>query len=275
MLRRHPHPGKGYARTAPTPTRPVAPVGAPLRQGARARGPTAKPTTAEWDALCRNPEQLLKLYTPIVLSVGAKVCGRFLRPGVDDEVCVGWAALHEASRCFRPEVGVPFPAFATMVVRRRLVDYYRRQGSTRREVPLSAFEREDADGEVWSPVEATAAEGIAARQGEAQERREEIAEFDRLLHRHGFSLRDLARQSPRRRGARARAAAVARAAIAEPGWVERLRHKGGLTLGHLEQVGSALGVGRKTLERRRRYIVGLAFLLTGDFPRLRSYVPRA
>lgn len=269
-LRMAPKPALAHRDRAHRPRRPA---GARRPLCAVAPAAEARAPLAEWAALRQNPEQLIRAYTPVVLSVGAKVCGRFLRPGVDDEVCIGWAALYEASRCFRPEVGVPFGAFAAMVVRRRLVDYYRRQIHLRREVPLSACEREDHEGEVWSPVDVRAAEEVAVRDREAADRREELAEFGRLLGEHGISLRDLARQSPRQRGARQRALGVARAVVAQPGWVDRLREKGGLTLRHLEQVGRALGVGRKTLERRRRYIVAMALLLAGDFPRLLAYVP--
>lgn len=255
---------------------PVAAIGqgddAPAAATVRGRRAARHTPEGTWERLRSDPQRLISACTPLVLSVGAKVCGRFLRPGSDEEVVIGQAAVFEASRAYRPESGVPFSAFATMVVRRRLIDHYRRT-TRHREVPLSALEREDEEGGTWSPPEVTAALEADAQAREARERSEDLAEFAGLLAHHGLSLRDLVRQSPRHRDARQRAVAVARALVAEPRQAAALRAHGRLPAADLERAGRAVGLSRKTVERRRRYILGVALLLAAGFPRLQAYLP--
>ena len=269
----------------PSPDTPGSPLADPALVAAVGQGdaPPAAATVrgrraawhapeGTWEHLRGDPQGLIAACTPLVLSAGAKVCGRFLRPGSDEEVVIGQAAVFEASRAYRPESGVPFSAFATMVVRRRLIDHYRRT-TRHREVPLSALEREDDEGGTWSPPEVTAALEADAQAREARERREDLTEFAGLLEHHGLSLRDLVRQSPRHRDARQRAVAVARALVAEPRQAAALRAHGRLPAADIERAGRVVGLSRKTVERRRRYILGIALLLAAGFPRLQAYLP--
>ena len=216
---------------------------------------------------------VLAQFRGLVLRVGARVCGRYLRVGRDDEVSVGLLALNEAIDRYRGEVGASFPAFAEMVVRRRLIDHFRREAG-RREVPRSALEREDEEGGRWDAAEWEEAQDIDRARREAEDRRAEIAEFAALLRPYGVTLRDLAAQSPQHADARSRAVAVARRLAENPEWVEHLRRKKALPLRELEAVPD-LGVSRKTLERQRKFIIAVAVILMERLPALREYLPEA
>jgi RNA polymerase sigma factor len=218
-------------------------------------------------------ERLIAEFRGLVLRVGARVCGRYLRMGRDDEISVGLLALNEAIDRYRAEVGASFAAFAEMVVRRRLIDQFRRE-SARREVPQSSLEREDEEGGRWEAAEWHEAQEIDRARREAEDRRAEIGEFLALLRPYGVTLRDLVAQSPQHADARARAVAVARRIVANPEWTEHLRKRRSLPLRELEAVPD-LGVSRKTLERQRKFIIAVAVILMEGLHALRGYLPEA
>lgn len=218
-------------------------------------------------------ERLIGAHTPLVLRVGAKVCGRYLQAGRDDEVSIGLLALNEAIDRYRPDSGASFSAFAEMVMRRRLIDHFRRE-SGRKETPFSEFEQEDGDGGTWSPVEFSRAQEIDRDRRDQEDRAVEIAEFQRLLAPYGVTLRDLVRQSPQHVDARERAVSVARAIVGNPEWVAHLRSHHALPLRELAAKAD-LGVSRKTVERQRKFIIAVAVILMEGLHSLRAYVPGA
>lgn len=246
-----------------TPTTAVADGGDPRRTGEE----------APWLWSRENPQRFVTAFTPLIVSVGAKVCHRFLRPAVDDEFSVGLLAVHEASLSYRPASRVPFTSFAAMVIRRRLIDHYRRTARPR-EVPWSSLGRDDEDGTRWEPYEVRAAEERYAQALESQQRREAVAAFAALLARYGITLRDVVGQSPKHRDARDRTLALVREVVRHPAWVADLQADGKLPLRAMEPVLRDMGLSRRTVERRRRYIVALVLLLASDLPALTDYMPR-
>jgi RNA polymerase sigma factor len=214
-------------------------------------------------------EALLNALTPLVLRVASRVAGRYLEVGRDEEVSVGLLALQEAIDRFEPERGVQFAAFAEVVIRRRVVDYYRSQRRAEREHPLSQYELEDAEGEVENPVLRRA--GVEAWRAAEEEaaRREEIEAYRQVLASFGIDFAELPRLSPRHQDARRAAQAVARRLVSD----ERLRT---LFLSTrrlpIQELLPLVGVSRKTLERQRRYIVAVAAALLSPLPYLQEYL---
>ena len=246
-----------------TPTTAAADGGDTRRQGEE----------APWLWSRENPQRFVTAFTPLIVSVGAKVCHRFLRPAIDDEFSVGLLAVHEASLSYQPASPVPFTSFAAMVIRRRLIDHYRRTARPQ-EVPWSSLGRDDEDGAGWEPYEVRAAEERHARALESHERREAVAAFAALLARYGITLRDVVGQSPKHRDTRDRTLALVREVVRHPAWVTVLQADGKLPLRAMEPLLRAMGLSRRTVERRRRYIVALVLLLASDLPALTGYMPR-
>lgn len=218
-------------------------------------------------------ERLIAACIPMVLRTGSRLCGRYLQVGRDDEVSVGLIALNEAVNHWRRGSGASFPAFAEMVVRRRLIDHFRREVA-RHETPFSEFDQADDEGEVFNPVEVAVALDAERERREGEDRRAEIARFQELLRQYGITLRDLVRLSPRHSDARARAVAVARAIAENPGWVEFLRRSRGLPLREIERQ-PELGVSRKTIERQRKFIIAVALILIEGLETLKVYLEGA
>jgi len=213
-------------------------------------------------------ELLLRDYRPFVLRVAARVRGGFVT-GSSDEASVALVAFNEAIDSYRPDHGVGFLSFCEMVIRRRLIDHYRRQVRGAREIPLSALEEEDEEGSTYSLAEVEAARAAHQAYVESWERREEVARFGARLKELGLSLADLVRLSPRHRDARQRALRAAQYLAAHPLLGRQVLARGELPVRELE---ANLGLGRKMLERNRKYILALTVVLLEDFPYLRDYL---
>lgn len=224
-------------------------------------------------------EELIDRYAPFALKVASRVTGGYVRLGEDDESTVALLAFNEAIDRYDPGRGGGFLGFAEEVIRRRLIDHYRRGRAGRREVPLSALSDAggldgtlagEAGGESGPPpAEVLAAEWVHREREDEAERREEVLRYRELLAAYGISLEELVRLSPRHEDARRRAIEAARALAARPELVESLRRRGELPLKEL--VGLA-GLSRKTLERQRKYIIAVALILTEGLPYLEAYL---
>lgn len=235
-------------------------------------GPAAKQAPEERLRLARlgdqsAREELLARYAPFIVRVAARASGRYIRPGSDEEYSIALSAFNEAIDGYSSDRG-GFLTFAETVIKRRLIDYYRRE-SRRPEAPISDFEETDDEGNVRNPVLVREALLAFDAEAEREARREEIARFGRELQDFGITLAELARIAPKHEDARRSAAAVSRLLVADAEMREHLLRKRELPLKTLAEIAP---VSRKTLERQRKYIIAMSLILLGDYPHLRGYL---
>jgi RNA polymerase sigma factor len=213
-------------------------------------------------------EDLLRQYTPLVLRVGSQVSGRYLQVGRDEEVSVGLLALNEAIDRFDSARGASFISFAEMVIKRRLIDYYRRHKG-RGEIPLSELETEDEEGNLLQSVEQRTAIDRFAQEQESDDRKHEIIRYTKRLSDFGISFSELVEICPKHEDARERALEAARLVALNPLFAQHMQNKRELPLKQLEE---RVGVSRKTLERQRKYIIAVALIMLEDFYHLKHYI---
>ncbi len=213
-------------------------------------------------------EDLIRQYTPLVLRVGSQVSGRYLTVGRDEEVSIGLIALNEAVDRYDPARGASFISFAELVIKRRLVDYYRRQKG-QSEIPLSELESQDDEGNPLETVQHRQALDEYSRHLESQDRRLEIARYAKRLAEFGIRFSELVEISPRHEDARLRALEAARVVAEQPLLAQHMLTKRELPLKQLEE---RVGVSRKTLERQRKFIIAVVLIMIEDFYHLRQYI---
>lgn len=201
-------------------------------------------------------EELIRQFTPFILKIASRMSGRFVRLGEDDEASIGLIAFNEAIENYNPDKGISFLTLAETVIRRRLIDHFRREERHRQSLPFSALESSPGHEE----------DEMAA---ELEDRRQEIARYREELASYGITFADLVRASPRHRDARERALACARAIASNPLFRRYLKEKRELPLKALEQ---ELETSRKTLERHRKYIIAAAVMMMGDYEYLQEYI---
>lgn len=86
-----------------------------------------------WISCAKNDigerNRLIETYKPFIIKVVSKICGRFIQEGVDEELSIGLMAFNEAIEVFDAHKGAFF-SFSETVIKRRLIDYYRKEKRT-------------------------------------------------------------------------------------------------------------------------------------------------
>lgn len=219
------------------------------------------------DKLCR--EQLIKDYRPFYLRVASGVSKKYLVLGRDDEASIAMSAFDEAITSYNPEAGASFLSFAEIVIKRRMIDFFRRRNRRKNEIPMSSLESEEDETSVMQRIESKEALAVIQIQKETEERREEIFRLNQLLSEYGVLFAELVKISPKHKDARERALEVAKILASSPELMSFLTKRKALPLKELEKV---VGVSRKTLERQRKYIITLTLILVGEFTYLQEYL---
>ncbi len=198
-------------------------------------------------------EELLRAYKPHVLRIAEKSCGRGLEWGRDDELSIGLIALNEAVDRFDMDRSDSFPAFAGLVIKSRLKDFYRRE---KKLIPpeLSLQDRE----EEVTPAELNRAWELYRQEKEARERALEITEYRKLLADYEITFDELVSIAPKRKQHRQELIGAAREMARRFDLMAYLFRNKRLPLNEL---GAGCGLGRKTLERGRKYIISVALVL--------------
>ncbi|MBI2873664.1 MAG: hypothetical protein HYY09_01115 [Firmicutes bacterium] len=216
-------------------------------------------------------------YLPFIYSTASRVIGRRVN-SCSDEASISMTAFIEAATRFEADRGSRFLAFARRTIRWRLADYYRRERVYQRACPYGLPAEGESPGEDERETRPAAWRALAQgawdrwrRESEGLDFREEIQGYRKELAASGLSLAVLSQVSPLRRSTRHRAFQAALTLAGDPALLARAR-KGRLPINELIE---RTGVGRKVLERHRRYILAITILLAGNYPSLRSYVEEA
>ncbi|MBC7107032.1 MAG: hypothetical protein H5T97_13980, partial [Firmicutes bacterium] len=151
-------------------------------------------------------ESLIGDHRQFVLQVAAAYCKRPLDWSCD-EFSVALVAFNEAIDTFQPHRGVPFLAFARLVIKSRLADHFRQEQRQTRETLVGAHAPQEAFRDAWMAH----ADAVANR-----ERREELEAYRGLLARYDLALPSLFKATPRHRYRRRTLIAAARSLARRP-----------------------------------------------------------
>ncbi|NLW07203.1 MAG: RNA polymerase sigma-I factor [Clostridia bacterium] len=208
-------------------------------------------------------EELIRRFTPFVMAVVSRLSGRYISMSEDDEASVGLMAFNEAIDSYNSDRASSFLTLAEIVIRRRLVDYFRRERRHAGTLSLQAIEEMSAG--VAAPIDKESLNLI----DEIADRRREIERYQKELAAYGITFAQLAKNSPRHRDARDRALAAARVVVENPLLRQYLVNHKALPLKALEK---SVESSRKTLERHRQYIIAIAVMLMGNYEYLTGYI---
>jgi RNA polymerase sigma factor len=195
----------------------------------------------------------------------------------DDEWSTALLAFHEAVQSYEADKG-NFKAFASVVIRRRLLDGIRSQWRHKGEIHVlpGAFDGDFGTEEGEAPdaisleVQSRVAELSAGSAVDpAAAAREEIAAAQAILKPYGFSFFDLAESSPKAAKTKNACCKAVLALLRDEELLEKMRKNKALPMKELEK---ASGVARKILDRHRRYIIAAAEILSGEYPVLAEYL---
>lgn len=221
----------------------------------------------EGDLRLRN--QFITDYQPYVAKVTSRFCKRYVDPARDDEFSIALGAFNEAINQFSPQAGRSFLGFAEQVIRRRLIDYVRKEQRFSQQIPYSTFEVEDEEDNIVNPIEIHQAIEQYEKQKGSLERRSEIMELNRSLTDFGIGFADLVDASPKHDDSRQALFGIAKKLSEDVGLMQTMMSKKMLPIKELlDQV----EVSRKTLERNRKFIIAVALINNGPYPYLKDYL---
>ncbi|HWQ73497.1 MAG TPA: RNA polymerase sigma-I factor [Desulfitobacteriaceae bacterium] len=208
-------------------------------------------------------ETFLEHFQSFIRHVASRVVQRNLEWGRDEELSEAFLAFNQALNMFQPEKGVPFLAYARLLIRRQLIDYFRRQEKV---VPLSLSKEE-----VGFVAETYFSVSEFHQQEQNQERAAEIREYSLELAEWGLTFADLVEVSPKHRKTRENLLGAARELAHDSILWSQVKRTKRLPIQHLSQ---KTGLHLKVLERGRKYVLAVALLIARrhDYIYLREYV---
>lgn len=219
------------------------------------------------DLRLRN--QFITDYQPYVAKVTSRFCKRYVDPARDDEFSIALGAFNEAINQFSAESGRSFLGFSEQVIRRRLIDYVRKEQRFSQQLPYSMFDVEDEEDNVINPVEIHQAIEQYEKQKGMEERAGEIMDLNRCLADYGIRFSDLVDASPKHDDSRQALFAISKQLSKHEEFMRTMVAKRMLPIKELLDV---VNVSRKTLERNRKFIIAVALIYSGSYPYLRDYL---
>ena len=214
------------------------------------------------DAAAR--ENLLEDSKPFIHKAACRYCYKQLQWGRDDELSIALIAFNEAiDKYIKEEKKVPFLVFARLLIKYRLIDFFRQENKTRVNLNLK-------DGSLSIEESRMALEKYSEEMA-IRECREEIKQYEALLDKYNLSLMELAGATPKHKSVRRYLIKVANLLANEHNLSKYFIETKRLPLKDLEQIS---GVSRKKLEKHRKYIVALSliFCYPEEYTYLKSYL---
>lgn len=206
---------------------------------------------------------MLEAYGPFIIKTASGVLRRYVTRS-DDAWSVALIAFWEAADGYREEKGA-FEAYAGLVIRRRLIDYQRREIRHAREIDVepAAF---SGDSEENTPKFA-----LCNQQANWQEARlrEEITEITQRLSCYGFTFETLADSCPKSIKTKRACVDAAAYLLDNPALIARMRHSLRLPI---KPLAAGARVSEKLIERHRSYIIAVVEILEGEYPELAAYL---
>jgi len=208
-------------------------------------------------------EDFLAKSQTFIRHVSSKACFRSLEWGRDDELSEALIAFNEAIDLFVVDKGVPFLAYARVLMKRRLIDYYRRQ----RLRQATSLDQED----IGRGIDIHLGLNEFLIQEQSCERAAEIQQFSIALASFQLTFQDLVAVSPKHRDSRETLLRAARELAFDPDLWLQVERKGKVPM---QALTLKTQIHPKVLERGRKYILAVALLMANqhDYVYLREYV---
>lgn len=211
--------------------------------------------------------ELIESYKPFIAKTVSSVCKRYIHES-DDEFSIGLIAFNEAIQKYSPDKGSSLISFSEVLIKRRVIDYIRKQ-SKFQNLSFNGVSNPEDDDTAGSAIEDELSIEDYRKKTDEQLRKEEIIQFTQILQEFGLTFSDLIEQSPKHADARKNAMTVAKILVENEELKSILLDKKKLPIKQLE---GYVSLSRKTIERNRKYIIAISLILTGDYVFLKDYI---
>ena len=194
-------------------------------------------------------EDFIKSQEGFIIKAASRTSKHYITKS-DDEWSIALSAFVEAVEKYELEKG-SFMAFAELLIRRRLIDWFRINGRNNEVIHVEDIENEPDTSK------------------ETEEIKLEILSLEEDLRLYGISFMDLADASPKAQKTSDACRKAINWIIENPVIISQMKENKQLPIKIIE---NNSGVPRKILERHRKYIIAVVEILAGDYPWLNEYV---
>lgn len=212
--------------------------------------------------------ELVREYQPYIASCTEAVTGRFVKYGVDDELSIAMLAFVEAIKSYDRNKG-SFLNFSRNVIKRRLIDYYRKESRNSGVISLEGHASEDEDTNGTMDLSYKESVSQFSQEELNSYRRLELMELKKELEAWGITLHELVQASPKAEKTRYAYRMVIRYLLASPEAIHGMKTKKYLPVAEIEK---NTGIQRKTVERGRKYIIAASLICSGDYSYIKEYI---
>lgn len=193
-------------------------------------------------------EEFVNNYKPFIIKCASKYSKKYVSLA-DDEYSIALNAFYDSIISYKKDRG-SFISFSELVIKRRLIDYFRTQGKYNNELSTEFIEE------------------IEDEKANISEIRYEILEITEKLKDYNIEFFDLESQSPKAIKTKETCKDVIRQILDSPILLEEVKRSKMLPLKILSK---NLKIPRKNIERHRKYIIAATEILSGEYPYLKEY----
>lgn len=205
-------------------------------------------------------------YKPFIAACAQRTAGRYVAYGQDDELSIALIAFVEAIRSYDSSKG-NFLSFSQNVIRRRIIDFYRKEKKHSMMVRINEYTVDEDEEELDHTIEKSIDE--YSKEEVSEYRKLEMEQLKKELDEWGISFFELANVSPKHSKTRALYSEIIRFLLSRGDIVKQIKQKKYLPIAEIEE---NLKIPRKTIERARKYIIAVLIICTGDYEFIKDYV---
>ncbi|GGA21015.1 RNA polymerase sigma-I factor [Psychrobacillus lasiicapitis] len=210
---------------------------------------------------------LLFAFTPFIKKTATFICKRPIDEH-DEEFSIAMNGFHEALKAFDSTKDASLQTFAHLIIKRRMVDFIRKEAIRNEKELFMQTNEEAATTEQHFLLDKQSIDTHIEEQRSAT-RREELIRYSELLATFNLSFDELTKVAPKHADARKTAFQIAQIVAETEEFYDHLMKTKQLPLKEIEAI---VEVSRKTLERHRKYMIAVVLLLNSDFVYIKEYV---
>lgn len=207
-------------------------------------------------------ERFIYDYRPFILGCASKHMKKYIEIENSEEFSIAMIAFDKAIDDFSNVKGKHFLSFADLVIKRRLINYKKKEKNYSNVIPFSYFEEEnDAKMKYMNDS--------VILNFDRFETRQEMQLFVQKLGEYGIGLDDLIKKTPKHKDSKQLLISIAKIISENDNLYQKLDRKKCIPMTDLEQY---LSVSPKTVEKNRKYIIATCIALRSDLEIIKGFV---
>lgn len=223
----------------------------------------------EGDVLLRN--KFIDDFKPFILKCVSQLVGQKSNLAQSDEYSIALIAFNEAIETYDLNKKAMFVSFSKQVIKRRLIDYFRSTNKNNVTVPFSYFNDSNTGVNEYNTgsFEEKYLCDKNSDYGIDFEVREELKNLESKICEYKFNIEDLIECSPKHRDTIVLCLNAAKTVIDNESLYKKFIQKKVLPYDELTK---HVNLCRRTLEKNRKFIIAMIFILKSDLEVLKKYI---